>query len=193
MPLRITFELSDSDLNHFREVMKAAKAAATQTDSRKITDAARSLLDEVKYSNAPEFIIERLDRLDSLINMVHDKGWALPEAEKTRVLNALAYFSDPDDLIADEIPGLGFLDDAIMIELVVRELKNEIDAYHDFCVYRTAEGTRQGKTAEDLERGDWLEQRRKKLQARMRRRRGGRSRRRSSRGGGHIVNTNLFG
>ena len=192
MPLRITFELSDSDLDHFREVMKAAKSASTETDSRMITDAARSLLDEVKYSNAPGFIIERLDSLDTLINMVHDKGWALPEAEKHRVLNALAYFSDPDDLIADEIPVLGYLDDAIMIELVLRELKNEIDAYHDFCAYRTAEGTRQGKTAEDLERGDWLEQRRKRLQARMRRRRGGRSRRRAGRGG-RIVNTNLFG
>ena len=135
MPMNITFELSDSDLDHFREVMKAAVAASTETDAQKITDTARTLLDEVKDSDAPEFITERLGSLDSLINMVHDKGWALPEEEKSRVLSALAYFSDPDDLIPDEIPGLGFLDDAIMIELVVRELKNEIDAYHDFCIY----------------------------------------------------------
>ena len=193
MPLRITFELSDSDLDHFREVMKTAVSAATETDPRKITDAARVLLDEVKDSGAPEFIVERLSSLDCLINMVHDEGWELPEEDKAHVISALAYFSDPDDLIPDEIPGLGFLDDAIMIELVVRELQNEIDAYYDFCLYRTAEGTRQGRTADDLERGDWLEQRRKQLQARMRKRRSGRARRRASRGRGRSVNVNLFG
>jgi len=193
MPLRITFELSESDLDHFREVMKTAVAASTETDTKKITDTARALLDQVKESDAPQYIIDRLASLDSLINMVHDQGWALPEEEKSRVLSALAYFSDPDDLIPDEIPGLGFLDDAIMIELVVRELKNELDAYHDFCVYRTAEGTRLGKTAEELARGDWLEQRRKQLQARMRRRRNSRSRRRGGRRSGRIVNANLFG
>jgi uncharacterized membrane protein YkvA (DUF1232 family) len=192
MSLRITFDLSDSDLDHFRDVMKAAIAASTETDSQKITDTARALLDQVKESDAPEFIVDRLGSLDSLINMVHDEGWALPEEEQKRVLSALAYFSDPDDLIPDEIPGLGFLDDAIMIELVVRELRNEIDAYHDFCVYRTAEGTRQGKTAEELERGDWLAQRRKQLHARMRRRRSSRKRRGRSRRG-RIVNANLFG
>ena len=52
------------------------------------------------------------------------------------MLNALAYFAEPDDLIPDQIPGLGFLDDAIMVELVVRELRHEIEAYEDFRVFR---------------------------------------------------------
>jgi uncharacterized membrane protein YkvA (DUF1232 family) len=79
------------------------------------------------------------------------------------VLNALAYFTEPDDLIPDHIPGLGFLDDAIMVELVVRELEHEIEAYRDFCDFReshTASG-----------RDDWLTERREELQTRMRQRR----------------------
>ncbi|MFB3125280.1 MAG: YkvA family protein, partial [Woeseiaceae bacterium] len=84
-----------------------------------------------------------------------------------------AYFCEPEDLIPDHIPGLGFLDDAIMIELVVRELHHEIEAYRDFCDYRANRVPQPGirnKTS-DVSREQWLESRRKVLQSRMRRRR----------------------
>ena len=86
------------------------------------------------------------------------------------MLNALAYFTEPEDLIPDHIPGLGFLDDAIMIELVVRELKHEIEAYQDFCDYRDRLKTQGDGSSANRE--GWLNARREELQARMRRRRG---------------------
>ena len=82
----------------------------------------------------------------------------------------LAYFTEPEDLIPDHIPGLGFLDDAIMIELVVRELRHEIEAYEDFCRYREKIRSEQGRR-KGVSRADWLEDRRRDLQTRMRRRR----------------------
>jgi hypothetical protein len=94
------------------------------------------------------------------------------------VIEALAYFSESDDLIPDDIPGLGFLDDAIMIELVSMELEHEIQAYRDFVIYRAAEAGRKGEDTGMLERADWLEERRQQLHSRMRRRR------RRGRGGG---------
>ena len=63
------------------------------------------------------------------------------------------------------------LDDAIMIEMVNQELKHEIQAYRDFCVFRAAEANRLGNEAMELGRSDWLEERRKQLHSRMRRRR----------------------
>ena len=101
--------------------------------------------------------------------MLKDIEWRLPQAEANRVLNALAYFAEPEDLIPDNIPGLGYLDDAIMIELICRELKHEIEAYQDFCDYRTRRRRDAGKNAR-LSRDDWLENRRAELQSRMRRR-----------------------
>lgn len=167
MTLRISFELNEQDLRHFRLIMDEARRAASRIPPEDIVAAAEGLLAEVPESSAPGFILERLEKLRLMIRMLSDLEWRLPHNDAARVLNALAYFAEPEDLIPDHIPGLGFLDDAIMIELVVRELKHEIEAYHDFCDYRD----RQSANGDGASRAGWLDARRKELQARMRRRR----------------------
>ena len=66
---------------------------------------------------------------------------------------------------------LGYFDDAIAIEICVRELKHEIDAYDEFCEYREGEADRRGVDPSEVGRADWLESRREELQDRMHRRR----------------------
>ena len=168
--MRISFELDDNDLQHFRLIMNEARKAARRMAPEDIVAAAEELLHNVPASDAPGFIVERLERLRLMIGMLSDIEWRLPHQEATRVLNALAYFAEPEDLIPDHIPGLGFLDDAIMIELVVRELKHELEAYQDFCDYRQRLARNGDGSAASRE--GWLDTRRKELQARMRRRRG---------------------
>ena len=170
MTLRISFELDEDDLNHFRLIMQEARRTASRLPPEDIVAAAEELLANVKESSAPGFIVDRLQNLRLMIKMLSDIEWRLPHQEATRVINALAYFAEPDDLIPDSIPGLGFLDDAIMIELVVRELKHEIEAYSDFCGYRDRLTEEQGHAAK-VSREGWLDNRRKELQVRMRRRR----------------------
>ena len=174
MSLRISFDLSDEDLRHFQLIMQQARQAASHMPPEEIVAAAEDLLKNVEEKTAPGFIVDRLKNLSMLIRMLSDIEWRLPHQEATRVLNALAYFAEPEDLIPDQIPGLGFLDDAIMIELVVRELKPEIDAYHDFCAYRERLRQDQGNNTAASREG-WLDSRRKELQLRMRRRRTRRS------------------
>ncbi len=173
MSLRVSFELEESDLEHFRLIMKEARKAAANLSAEDIVVSARELLREVASVRVPRFIGERLERLELMIRMLEDHEWRLPAAETARVLNALAYFRDPEDLIPDQVPGLGYLDDAIMIELVGRELRHELDAYRDFCDYRQRMGPRRGIKAKttDVTREDWLSERRRELQSRMRRRR----------------------
>jgi len=171
MGLSINIELSDNDLDHFQEVLKRAQETAGAKSSREITDAAAKLLVDAHGTHAPEFITERLAKLEHLINMVHDEGWALPDEEKSRVLTALTYFADPKDVIPDHVPVVGYLDDAIMIELCVRELKHELESYIDFTSFRANEATDRGLDPVTLGRAEWLEDRRQELQERMRRRR----------------------
>ena len=105
-------------------------------DAEDILAAAEEVLGDIDGAEAPGFVRERIDKLKRLIDMLSDVEWRLQHNDAKRVLNALAYFAEPEDLIPDHIPGIGFLDDAIMIELVVRELRHEIEAYEDFCRYR---------------------------------------------------------
>ena len=171
MPLAISFELSDRDLEHFTTAIKAATFAAGSMSPEEVVAAAGKLLESTGTLELPDFIMQRLDKLDALIAMVRDDGWALPEEDRQRVLSALVYFADPKDIIPDNVPVLGYFDDAIAIELCVRELRHEIEAYEEFCDYRQAESERRGLNAAAVGRADWLASRRDELQDRMHRQR----------------------
>jgi uncharacterized membrane protein YkvA (DUF1232 family) len=167
MSITLNFELNDQDLAHFEKAIARSKKAAEGKSNEDIIACAVTMLGDAQKVHIPDFIKERLLRLDDMIAMVRDAGWALPEADKERVLQALVYFCDPDDVIPDNIEVLGFLDDAVMIELSVRELKHELDAYDDFCDYRAHEASRRGVEPATLGRTDWLDGRREELIARM--------------------------
>jgi uncharacterized membrane protein YkvA (DUF1232 family) len=171
MSLTLTFELSDRDLEHFQKAIETARQAAGQKSAEDIIAAASRLLGGADKIEVPDFIAQRLERLDALIAMVRDEGWHLPEEDRARVLSALAYFADPSDVIPDHIPVLGYLDDAIAIEMCVKDLKHELDAYDEFCEFRQNESDRRGMDPAGVGRADWLEARRDELIDRMHRRR----------------------
>ncbi|WP_440224627.1 YkvA family protein [Dokdonella sp. MW10] len=173
MSLDITIQLDDADLDHFVEAMRRAQSKAADVPAETILQAASKLLDTVPNVRVPHFIEDRLGKLDTMIQLVADEGYGLPDEDRKRVLSCLAYFADPHDIIPDNVPVIGFLDDAIMIELCVRELRPEIEAYSDFVLYRNQEAARRGVDPVELkaQRVDWLETRRLEAHETMRKRR----------------------
>ncbi|QBG34665.1 YkvA family protein [Litorilituus sediminis] len=177
MAFEVTFELKESDLDHFRDIMRKAQSEAAKLSEQDIINNAKTLSLEVK-TEVPEFVKQRLVKLETLVAMVEDTEWQIPEQERADVISALAYFSDPEDLVADHIPVFGFLDDAIMIELVAEELQPDIDAFEEFCAYREREQERAGDNT--ITKDDWLDSKRRELHSRMRNRRSSRRSSRSS-------------
>ncbi|ASP46783.1 YkvA family protein [Cognaticolwellia beringensis] len=173
MAFEVTFELKESDLEHFRNVMREAKSEAKNLTDAEILANAKTLSLDIIKSDVPPFVSERIKKLETLVAMIEDAEWNIPDEARADVLSALAYFSDPEDLVPDHIPVLGFLDDAIMIELVAEELKDDIEAFLEFCNYRSREEGRHGDVA--VTRDEWLHAKRKELHSRIRNRRSSRS------------------
>jgi uncharacterized membrane protein YkvA (DUF1232 family) len=175
--MKVTFDLTQDDLKYFRRVMKEVRAKHSQSSEGEIIGACRLLIEGIGQTTAPDFVQERVQKLEVLIDMLEDAEWGLSGRERDRVLRGMAYFAEPDDIIPDKVPVLGFLDDAIMVQLVVVELEHEIEAYRDFCEYRNARAVRvgKGKKEDPATRAEWvnaqLETRRRALHSRMRRRR----------------------
>ena len=167
MTFKLTIELSNRDLRHFRRELKRAREAVSIADDDEILAAAADLVESLRGAELPDFIGERLQKLQVLQAMLTDTGWPLTEAERSPVLAALAYVCDPEDIIPDDIPGIGLLDDAVMIELVFRELRHEIAASEDFRAYRKS----LPKQRDPAALAALIGRRRTRLMARMRRRR----------------------
>lgn len=171
MSLTLNFELNDRDLEHFHAAMEASKKAAEGRSDAEIIENAGRLLADAQKVRIPDFILSRLLRLDDMIAMLRDEAWALDAADRERVLSALVYFNNPNDVIADSVPVLGYLDDAVMIEMCVRDLQHELDSYDDFCDFRQRQAERLGLDPAKVGRADWLGGRREELVDRMHQRR----------------------
>lgn len=173
MSFDITITLSEEDIQRFQDSIDQSRHVVADPEAaEKVEELAAELIDKVREIDFPSFISDRLLKLQILINMIRDSEWQLNPEDRNVIRSVLYYFINPDDVIPDHVPGLGFLDDALYAEIVIQELSNEITSYQEFCQYRIGEETRLNKLGLDTRVGreDWLASKRAALHARMRER-----------------------
>jgi uncharacterized membrane protein YkvA (DUF1232 family) len=171
MGMRFSLELTDRDLQFFREALRKSREAVRDADESEIIEAINDVLAEIKKeAPLPDFVATRIPQLESMIRMLQDDEWKLPERERERLLATFVYFADPEDILPDHIPVIGYLDDVIMIELVVRELQHVRDAYEDFCDFRDGYDKEFGPGQDAAVRRDRIDKKRQSLHQRMKRR-----------------------
>jgi uncharacterized membrane protein YkvA (DUF1232 family) len=171
--MRIIIQFEPGDLESFERAQRAARATVRSADESELVDTAKHTLDGLALGGAPAYIRDRIAKVQRLIQMLEDEEWALTARYREEVVAALVYFSDPDDLIPDHIPVIGLLDDAIMLEMLIRKEKDLLTAYDRFCTYRAKLGP---VPAELTDRKMWcqkLRAKRKKLMDRVKERRAG--------------------
>jgi Protein of unknown function (DUF1232) len=166
--MRITIELEPGDVKRFLKTLARSRVLAREAEESDILAAAKQALNTLLIGSAPEYVRKRMIGVQRLIMMLEDDAWGLPLPEREDVLEALVYFSDPEDLIPDDVEVIGLLDDAIVVELLLRRQRHVLQAYHDFCEYRCA--LTEAAPDARLANAGKLARRREMLLARMRRR-----------------------
>jgi uncharacterized membrane protein YkvA (DUF1232 family) len=173
MPLTVTLEFSDQELEYFQSLVDAIRDRNRERSPHEITASAAAEVDRLRSAARSPFVARRIDRVGRLIAMTEDPDWALPEPERQRVLAALAYVAEAKDLVPDDVPVLGLVDDAIMLELLLRESHHELEAYEEFDAFRREQVALSGTPDQHrhVSVADWLDSRRQALHMRMAERR----------------------
>jgi len=136
---KVTFSLDESDAEYFRGLYRKAKKGASEQDPEAILRGARDVVARVRASKkTPRFVIDAISVLADLVDLVQSEAYAAPQKVRNEVLAALAYFTNPEDLIPDHVPGLGFLDDALMVKFIEEEFKHELWGFRRFRDRRDA-------------------------------------------------------
>jgi uncharacterized membrane protein YkvA (DUF1232 family) len=163
---KINFSLEESDVAYFRKLFRDARKIAAGQDPGHIIKAVQDLILRVRETKRiPAFVSETVTVLEDLVKMIQDEDYELPKAPRAEVLAALAYFADPEDLIPDTVPGLGFLDDAIMIKIAEEEFRHELWGYRTFVKFRSGAEVRPWTTVAKARLPERLVEQRKKIRA----------------------------
>jgi uncharacterized membrane protein YkvA (DUF1232 family) len=169
--MKLAFELSDRDLRYFRKALQQSREAVRDAEEQEIIEAIQHVLNEIRSNEPlPDFVAERIPGLETMIEMLADSEWQLPNTDRERLLAMFVYFSDPEDLLPDDIPVIGYLDDVIIIELIMLELRHVRDAYDDFRKFRSEFDSQHGTSIDGAIRRDRLDRKRQQLHQRMKRR-----------------------
>ncbi len=167
--MRISIELEASDIRRFLHSLERSRRLAGSMDEIDVVKAAKHALDHLPIASAPQHVRRRMASVQRLIMLIEDDAWALPAPYRQEVLSTLVYFSDPDDMIPDDVEMIGLFDDIIVLELGLRRLRHVLSAYEDFCAYRTEILREDGSKRERVDVAGKLARRRDALRARMRR------------------------
>lgn len=168
----------------FNQVLQRLCPGARALAAGQIAAAARRLLFTDARDRGEASIARRLARIEELERMRADDGFALATDTGARIRELLDYVAAEDDLIPDTVPVVGQLDDAILVELLLRDLGPELADYADYCEWRRETAAQQGVEpgAAGLDCDDWIAARRREIEAQRERRRGGYAPRDAGRG-----------
>ncbi|MCD9028113.1 DUF1232 domain-containing protein [Luteimonas sp. BDR2-5] len=153
-------------LARFNRLLKAL-GHATGLDIDQLATFGRTLAATTPGQTTPDWIHHRLQQGELLSRMLGDRDWAPgsePGGGRVAFLGrvVLGYLRSRDDLIPDDTPGIGRLDDAIVVDVAWPMLAGEAAAYRDFCRLRDAEARLRGCAAGGFRftRSDWRAARR---------------------------------
>ena len=136
-----TIELGDGAVQRFNALLAQLDPNAPRVSADQLVTLARWLQDQ-PHEQAVALLSERLGRAEQLRRMLNDSDWEVCVETRERARMLISYLQEVNDLIPDDQPLVGHLDDALLVELSWSSFSNETLDYGDYCRFRTAERPR---------------------------------------------------
>ena len=165
----ITVDIDDQVKEHFNNFIEKH---GIEVDPDDISQARKEIA-QIRTKISDGYILGQVSNLEAMIAMVEDKVWKIKKANMEKINATIKYFVDDDDVIPDNIPGIGYLDDCIIIDSTMDDVYDELMEFEDFCRTRMVYARDEEFTFED-----WGKIKNQEATSRVRNRKLRRSRRR---------------
>jgi len=164
-------ELKDEALARYNGIVQRLAPDHAPFGADQIAGAARRVLRAAMKGQESTFIKMRMRRAGEMRSALKDEQWTVPAPLADKMHAIIQYLDDPTSLIPNDVPIVGQLDDAILVDIAMNSLRGELEDYADFCRFRWSEAARLQVTEIDTDRERWMaeRQREKRLELQLRR------------------------
>jgi hypothetical protein len=152
-------ELQPAGLQRFNRALHAISPHSPALTLEQMANAAQRALDRYPDGGTPAFVTSRLASLARLETLVDDPGWEAGRELRDALDELRRYLAEDGDLIPDQLPVIGRLDDAVLVDVALQYLGGELADFEDFCRFRRIAADCAGMAVADtgLGRQQWLE------------------------------------
>lgn len=154
-------DINEGALQRFNQVSAVVAPSVKPMSGDQIAGACRRMLRAASKGAQSPFIKARLRRAAEMRAALADPDWPMEAAVQQRIAVLIGYMDDPQGLIANDLPVIGRLDEALLVDAAMDNLRAELEDYAEFCRYRQAEAMRLGVApcSIGIDRARWHEER----------------------------------
>ncbi|MBX3725635.1 MAG: hypothetical protein KF823_06920 [Xanthomonadales bacterium] len=152
-------ELREDGLACFNAALHSISPRSPGLVLDQLAMAAQRALDNHPDGSRPAFVSSRLASLSRLQVMREDSGWLASAALAAQLDAIAAYAADPRVLLPASMPVVGRLDEAILADVMLQRVGDELAEYEDYCRLRQDTSFAGGQAALRPRRvgAEWLE------------------------------------
>lgn len=130
-------EIPDSDLgfgeDRAQEILERRARKVKPQDIEELNTTLQEKVADLKeLEDGLHWIGTLIGRAKLLYGMIRDSGFVIDMSTKIMVAGALLYFVLPTDMIPDFIPGIGLIDDALVLGTLWKLVADELSRYIDY-------------------------------------------------------------
>lgn len=145
-----TIEFSQAELRRFNDLAHQLNGQMQPLSADQVAGVARRVLRTHAAGGESPFIRSRMRRAAEIQAMRGDPRWTILPELRERVDALIGYLQDSGGLLPDVLPVIGLLDDALLVDIAMDDLRPELDEYAEYLRYVQGEAARRGVPVQEL-------------------------------------------